>query len=380
MKITFLMPCYAWGPSGGFRVVYEYASRLAKRGHRVTVVHPRQLRFIPRERHPYWKIRAAVFRFRESFRTPTVDWMEVNPDVHLLYTATSHFRDIPDGDMIFATAWHTVASVLACPEAKGVRGYLIQGYESWQGPKDDVDRTWRSPLRKVVVSRWLVEKGRQLGVTDVTYIPNGVDCLRYIPSHPIDARLPRVAMMYSTVESKGSAEAITALTAAKRIFPGLEAVAFGICRRPNTLPEWIEYHRNPPQNFLIHHIYGKSSIFISSSWAEGFALPPAEALACGCAVVATDSGGIREFIRDGATGLLSPPKDSSALAKNLLRLLADDSLRIELVRRGLAVIRTFNWERSVTCLEAFIVQSVHNRNTPYMTDWQNSYGSISSAR
>src|SRR5579885_3571237 len=50
MRITFLMPCYCWVPSGGFRVVYEYANQLVARGHRVTVIHPRRLAFPPEER------------------------------------------------------------------------------------------------------------------------------------------------------------------------------------------------------------------------------------------------------------------------------------------------------------------------------------------
>jgi hypothetical protein len=39
VRVTFLMPCYAWRPMGGFRVVYEYASRLVACGLYVTVVH-----------------------------------------------------------------------------------------------------------------------------------------------------------------------------------------------------------------------------------------------------------------------------------------------------------------------------------------------------
>jgi len=47
MRITFLMPGYMWTPSGGYRVIYEYANRLVDRGHHVTVVHPRRLKYLP---------------------------------------------------------------------------------------------------------------------------------------------------------------------------------------------------------------------------------------------------------------------------------------------------------------------------------------------
>ena len=48
-----------------------------------------------------------------------------------------------------------------------------------------------------------------------------------------------------------------------------------------------------------------------------------EALACGCAVVASDTSSVREFITHDENGWLSPFHDPDALADTLLRLLAD---------------------------------------------------------
>jgi len=51
-----------------------------------------------------------------------------------------------------------------------------------------------------------------------------------------------------------------------------------------------------------------------------------EALACGCAVVASDVEPVAEFIKDGKNGLLVPPLDPAALARALLLVLGDDKL------------------------------------------------------
>src|SRR5687768_12298160 len=40
MRINFLLPFYPKLPIGGFKVHYEYANRLAERGHSVSVLHP----------------------------------------------------------------------------------------------------------------------------------------------------------------------------------------------------------------------------------------------------------------------------------------------------------------------------------------------------
>lgn len=152
MRITFLMPCYCWVPSGGFRVVYEYANRLVARGHRVTVIHPRRLAFPPAERFTlrqrFRRIRLAAL---EARKRPDLYWHKMDSRVRLEFVAASSAGFFPDADVVFATAWHTVKSVLALPLSKGQKCYLIQGYQTFLGPREEVDLSWRAPLRKVVI-------------------------------------------------------------------------------------------------------------------------------------------------------------------------------------------------------------------------------------
>ena len=58
-----------------------------------------------------------------------------------------------------------------------------------------------------------------------------------------------------------------------------------------------------------------ADVFVLSSSGEGFALVVAEAMACECVVVATDSGGVREVLGD--TGFLVPSRNPAALAAAL---------------------------------------------------------------
>ncbi len=310
MKVTFLAPGYTWGPSGGIRVVYEYANRLVERGHEVSVVHPRRLKYSPspEKRTPYYAVRGWAGNLLSLAVKPSINWHPVDPRVRSLNVPSSDEAYIPEADAIFATAWTTVRSVLEYPNMKGEKCYLIQHHETWMGPTDLVNETWRSPLHKVVVSKWLVEVGKKLGCDNLTYIPNAVDHNRYRMIQPIEGRPPRVAMAFSKVPFKGGADGLEALRLAREKYPKLKAVLFGQTRLRPSIPKWIEYYSNPPQDFIIDEIYNRSSIFLCSSWSEGYALPPAEAAACGCAVVATDNGGIRDYIEHGVTGLLSPPR------------------------------------------------------------------------
>lgn len=57
----------------------------------------------------------------------------------------------------------------------------------------------------------------------------------------------------------------------------------------------------------------------------GFAL--LEAMSCGVAIVATDSGATRDFVIDGVHGIVVPHRDDGAAAEAVVRLLDDPELR-----------------------------------------------------
>ncbi len=163
-------------------------------------------------------------------------------------------------------------------------------------------------------------------------------------------------MLFSTSSIKGSAEGIAALEIAKKKYLDLKAVFFSTHRRTSSVPDWVEYYRTPPQEFIINEIYNKSQILLAPSWTEGYGFPPAEAACCGCALVATDIGGFREYIQNGVTGLLSPPKESERLAENLCLLLENDDLRRRLAKAANKFVTQFNWEQSTDLLETFLVR------------------------
>ena len=75
-------------------------------------------------------------------------------------------------------------------------------------------------------------------------------------------------------------------------------------------------------------------VLVNASVAEPFGTSLLEAQASGIPVVATASGGAPEFVLDGTTGLLVPPRDPSAMAVAIDRLLDDPGLRRRLAAGG----------------------------------------------
>ena len=81
-------------------------------------------------------------------------------------------------------------------------------------------------------------------------------------------------------------------------------------------------------------VYNQHAIFFSPSLAEGWALPPAEAMAAGCALVCTQIGGHADYAFTNETALLVEPKNIQDMVHKLRRLLNDKLMRIQLAERG----------------------------------------------
>jgi glycosyltransferase involved in cell wall biosynthesis len=78
-----------------------------------------------------------------------------------------------------------------------------------------------------------------------------------------------------------------------------------------------------------------------------------EALASGCAVVASRVAGIPDVVRDGENGLLVPPGDAAALAGSLCRLLGNAALRQCIGTNAQALMRAgFGWDSIAARYEA----------------------------
>lgn len=90
-------------------------------------------------------------------------------------------------------------------------------------------------------------------------------------------------------------------------------------------------------------IYNAASLFVFPSIYEGFGLPPLEAMMCGVPVIASNSSSLPEVVANA--GIMVDPYDSDALAIAINQVLADDSLRTTLIKKGLERAKFFNWRK-----------------------------------
>ena len=106
-----------------------------------------------------------------------------------------------------------------------------------------------------------------------------------------------------------------------------------------------------PRAALADRYRAADAVLFTSVWQEPFGLVPLEAMACGTPVIATGTGGSKEFCADEVNCLLVPPDDPSRLATAVRRLAADPDLRRRLQMGGAQTASELTIDRYAAHLE-----------------------------
>lgn len=89
--------------------------------------------------------------------------------------------------------------------------------------------------------------------------------------------------------------------------------------------------------------YNAASVLLHPSLCEGYGLPMAEAMACGCPVVASNRSAMPEIL--GGAGLLAPVDDDVAMAETLKQAVEDEHIHLALRKAGLRRAAELNWKK-----------------------------------
>ena len=356
MRITFIIP--KADLSGGVRIVYGYAKQLRHRGHEVLVVSRPPRRATVRE-----KVRSAWTGKplpTDARRGPT-HFDDGQVPLRLIDTHRPiRAGDVPDADVVVATWWETAHWVAAFPPSKGAQVYFIQGYEvSDHLPARTLDETWRLPMHKIVIARWLAKLAEEkFGDPDYSLVPNAIDLDAFSVPPREKNREPTVGMVYTHVAAKGCDLGIRAMEIARKTIPQLKFLCFG-SRQPTDdlpLPPGSQFSLHPPHE-KIKEIYSSADAWLFCSRQEGFGLPLLEALACRTPVVATPAGAAPEVLADGGGVLVR--LSAEGLAGGLLSILQLDGTQWKAMSdKAHAAASRYTWDRSTTLFEAALSRAI----------------------
>lgn len=353
-RVTFLLPCGARNPIGGFKVVFEYANCLINDNYDVNIILPATLLW--KEQNIRNKIKGIIKYFyfgifKEKYLP--YSWFTLDKKIKIYWVPTLEEKYIPNGDLIFATACETAEYLNKYSNKKGKKYYLIQGYENWTFSEKRLLNTWKMPLKKIVIAKWLKDIGNKLN-EKVYLINNGLDFNTFNRDNYIENRnSKKILFLYNNMECKGTKYGLQALKIVKEKYRDIEVQSFGTVKNPKNIPSWINYKYSPSQKEL-REMYNNASIFIGTSLGEGWGLTVSEAMQCGCAIACTNVYGYNEFAFDEENALLCESKNEKALANNIIRLIEDKELRFKLANNGYESIQKFTWEKAYKKLKRIL--------------------------
>ena len=181
-----------------------------------------------------------------------------------------------------------------------------------------------------------------------TVIPTGIDLVPYSPaqSAPRGQRVPNVTYVGRLESVKGVDDFAAVAAKLKKQFPQVEFRVVGWYIEGHSLV--AQYQDSITFTGLrndIPKVLAETDIFVMPSYSEGLSNALMEAMASGCACIASDVGGNAFLIQNGVSGFLFPPGDRAALEAHIRRLLEDPAKLKMLSRAAVERMNThFSWE------------------------------------
>lgn len=358
-KINIFFPYNRVG--GAFRSTYEYANRLTAIGYDVRVYFP----FLPlMEHHKVLSINGIRHLIsgivRSIVRGSRVHWFECKFSLSVIPRINQMF--VRDADVSIANHWPVAAPVFRLPGSKGEKYFYIRDIEQW-APYFDLElKAFRLPMRRLVTTEFIrsyLENELGLGVSAT--IRNGFNAAGFLAPERDRTSECIVSMIYSTHPMKGMEDGINCLRQIKSRYSNIKVVLFGFNKEPD-LDFDFEYVYRPVKERL-RKVYSQTDIFLCPSIQEGWHNPPSEAMAAGCALVATKVGSVPYTVENGVTGFTVAPGDVSHMVDAIGRLVEDIDLREKVSKAGQASIQMLTWDEPVALLDKLFTEDSHDEQT-----------------
>src|SRR5215216_4984073 len=405
MRILFLSNFFPPARPGGYtQWCHEVAERLAERGHTIGVVTSRHERAKAPAREPNI-YRVLHLEGDLNYYQPLhffTKWKKQHQENLLLLEQT--INDFAP-DLIFVWGMWALSKALPALAEQLLPGrvvYYLSDY--WASALDMHTTYWQSPTRrwptqvtKRVLSKVAMSMLAKEGQPDLKFehvvcvsarvrdllletglpiqhariIYGGTDIERFPGVRERDYQSGHLKLLYAgqLVRHKGVHTAIESmarlvnkrkmdqisLTLVGAGHPDYEAFLLDLVEREH-LHDFVTFQK-PVSKDKMPAVFQQFDVLIfPSTYEEPFARVTQEAMAAGLVVVGTTTGGTKEILRDGETGLTFAPEDADGLAEQITRLIIDPDLCCRLAQAGRQTVsENFTLYKMAEEIEAYLV-------------------------
>jgi len=356
MKICMLIPGNMIG--GGVKMPVRLASHLSHL-HEVTLMYP----LIPHYT-TYHKLQSSsnLVRLRyilselTKFKKKFVFENDLSDRVHIQnYFLVPQKNDLQNFDVIiYVSVWqyhelHPLNLNHVCKIHWSLADYL---FCSTPGPAiKDIMSAYTSEDIVIAPSAYTRRDLESYGISVRSVIHGGIDHIFHNTNRiPSNTPLKILGYFQPAWWVKGASTLTQCLLHIRRKFPKLEISLFGHQASKIVESGLCDHFYTNLNSQETADLYRRHDIFIYPSYSDGFQSPPLEAMACGCAVVATNLGAVSEYAQDERNALLCPAQNHHEMSKKIERLILDPELRKNIGNQAATDASQWKWE---TCAKRF---------------------------
>ncbi len=278
----------------------------------------------------------------------------------------AHF---PAADAVVATLWTTVyyMAALFLNRSDFLPFYFVQDYEPDFYPKHEIrirkqiEQTYHCTPYAFAKTPWICDKIRALGA-EITEVPPALDLDLFYPRDKSEEKYPLkkiLTLLRPHTPQRGFDTAVQVLKNLYGSRKDIEIHVFG-CDDQELKKQKLQFpviNHGIVENGDLPELYSQAHVFVEFSNFHGFGRTIAEAMACGCACVITDSGGISLFAGHEKNALIAPPGDVNCLFKAINRVCDDKKLHQRLSENARNSVLKFDRIRSAKKTLTFLRQS-----------------------
>ncbi len=345
MKINILCSIDK-SPSAMNRQLLEYGNYLYSKGHNVSVIKPVRRRLPENKRESFEMKLAEIMylisgkRIREIKNLP---WIKIKCPVRIIPSIDEKYIEVSD------ITFFSVKSFLPFLERlnqrcgkKVMRACSIWFAENIKSFPEDIHLIANSSL----VKKLLEERLRR----EIFLCVNSVNTKIF--NNPLDREKIRTIGMFfynKKPSHKGMEDGFWVMGELYKKYPYLK---FQVCG------EWREKYIPPFVKFIdgryienLVNFYRNTDILIFPGKKDACPNPPMEAMACKCAVVTTEVGGISDYTVKGKSAVVVNPGDREGLLKGVITLLENNEYFRKISEEGYKKIQEFSVEKQGEKLE-----------------------------
>jgi len=263
--------------------------------------------------------------------------------------------------ILIATFWPTAYIMLLLPARK--KFYFVMGWEE-EFYSNLILRalarwTYKLPFSKITLSNYLKKRLKDYAQNDhAIYKINTY----FIDPSIFNSRKGTIKKRSKTIQIlsviswynryKGPDLLVLAIKKLKENHPEYQFTLIG--REEKSYSPLIDRYYSNPSSRKIAKLYQDADLLLVTSRVEGFYIPGVEAMACGCPVITTNSGGILEYAKNNVNAIVLKKLDDLWVKDIIDNFFKNSHLKKKLIKNGYKEAhkyQSYSWNKAVNDLE-----------------------------